>query len=60
VHVARMANIINVFKININVSHKERGHECLDWKYLAQDGVQCQAVVGTVMNLRFHKRRGIS
>jgi hypothetical protein len=31
----------------------------MDWIDLAQDGERWRALVNAVMNLRFHKRRGI-
>jgi hypothetical protein len=44
---------------NIRMDFRETGLEGLDWMNLAQDGDQWWVVVKAVMNLRFHKRRGI-
>jgi hypothetical protein len=47
------------WKDNLGTDLKEAGCDDLDWILLAQDGVQWRAFVSTIMNLRFHKRRGI-
>jgi hypothetical protein len=36
------------------------GWEGVNWIHLVQERDQWQVLVNTVMNLRFHKRRGIS
>jgi hypothetical protein len=44
---------------NIRIDLGEISWEVVDWIRVAQDRDQCQALVNMVMNLRFHKRRGI-
>jgi hypothetical protein len=39
---------------------REIGFGDVDWIHWAQDGDRWRALVNTVMNLRFHKMRGIS
>jgi hypothetical protein len=48
------------WKDNIRIDLGEIGWEDVDCIYLAQDGDQWWTLVNTVMNLGFHKRRGIS
>ena len=45
---------------NINMDLQEVGGSCGHWMELAQDWDRCRALVGTVMNLRVPKMRGIS
>jgi len=45
---------------NIRMGLRAIGWESEDWMQLAQDRGKWRAVVNTVMNLRVHKRRGIS
>ena len=45
---------------NIKMDLKEVGGGCGDWMELAQDRDRWRALVGTVMNLRVPKMRGIS
>ena len=45
---------------NIKMDLKEVGGCCEDWMELAQDRDRWRALVGTVMNLRVPKMRGIS
>jgi hypothetical protein len=45
---------------NIKRDGREIGFGNVDWIHLAQDRDRWRALVNTVMNLRFHKRRGIS
>ena len=45
---------------NIEVDLQEVGRSCGDWMELTQDRDRWQALVGTVMNLRVPKMRGIS
>jgi len=45
---------------NIKMDLQEVGRACGDWMELAQDRDRWRALVGTVMNLRFPKMRGIS
>ena len=45
---------------NIKMGLQEVGGGCEDWIELAQDRGRWQALVGTVMNLRVPKMRGIS
>jgi hypothetical protein len=42
---------------DIRMYLKEIGWEGVDWMHLAQDRDQWRAVVNTVMNFGFHKRR---
>jgi len=44
---------------NIRMDVREIGWEGVDWMHLAQDMDQLQAVVNTVMNFGFYKRRRI-
>jgi hypothetical protein len=39
---------------------KEIRREAVDWIHLAQDTVQCWALVNTIMNLRIHKMHSTS
>jgi hypothetical protein len=39
---------------------RETVWEVVDWIHLAKDKEQWRALVNTVMNLQFHKRRDIS
>ena len=39
---------------------EEVGRDCGDWMELARDRDRWRALVSTVMNLGFHKMRGIS
>jgi hypothetical protein len=39
---------------------RETGWEIVDWIHLSQDKDQWWGLVKTVMDIRFHKRRGIS
>ena len=45
---------------NIKMDLQEVGGGCKAWMELAQDRDRCRALVGTVMNLRVPKMRGIS
>ena len=45
---------------NIKMDLQEVGGDCEDWMELAQDRDRWRALVGTVMNLRVPKMRGIS
>ena len=45
---------------NIKMDLEEVGRSCGDWMELAQDRDRWRALVSTVMNLGFHKMRGIS
>ena len=45
---------------NIKMDLQEVGGSCRDWMELAQDRDRRRALVGTVMNLRVPKMRGIS
>jgi len=45
---------------NIKMDLQEVGGGCEDWMELAQDRGRWRALVGTVMNLRVPKMRGIS
>jgi hypothetical protein len=45
---------------NIRMDLRETGWEGVDWIHLPHNRDQWQAVVNTVMNLGFRKRRGIS
>ena len=45
---------------NIKMDLREVGGGCEDWMELAQDRDRWRALVGTVMNLRVPKTRGIS
>ena len=45
---------------NIKMDFQEVGGNCGDWMELAQDRDRWRALMGTVRNLRFPKRRGIS
>ena len=45
---------------NIKMDFQEVGGGCEDWMELAQDRDRWRAFVGTVMNLRVPKMRGIS
>ena len=45
---------------NIKMDLQEVGRSCGDWVELAQDRYRWRAIVGTVMNLRVPKMRGIS
>jgi hypothetical protein len=45
---------------NIKIDLEEIEWEFVDWIYLARDRHLWWAVVNTVMNIRVHKRRGIS
>jgi len=42
------------------MDNQEVGCVVMDWIDLAQDGDRWRALVNAVMNLRFHKMRGIS
>jgi len=44
------------YEDNINMGLKETGYEDVDWIHLAQDGDQLQALVNTVMNIRFSQK----
>ena len=46
--------------LNIKMDLQEVGGGCEDWMELAQDRDRWRALVGTVMNLRVPKMRGIS
>ena len=48
------------WKDNIEMDLREVGGGCEDWMELAQDRDRWRALVGTVMNLRVPKMRGIS
>jgi hypothetical protein len=48
------------WKNNIRTNLRERRWEVMDWMHLAQDKDQWQALVNTVIKLKFHKRREIS
>ena len=45
---------------NIKMDLREVGRGCGDWMEVAQDRERWRALVGTVMNLRVPKMRGIS
>jgi hypothetical protein len=45
---------------NIKMDLREIEWEGVDWNYLEQDGHQLRALVNTVINFGFNKRRGIS
>jgi hypothetical protein len=45
---------------NMRLDLREVRWEDVDWMHLTQDRNQWRAVVNTIMNLRFHKRWGIS
>jgi hypothetical protein len=45
---------------NIRIDLSEAGREDVNWIRLAQDKNWGRALVNTIMNIRFHKRRGIS
>jgi hypothetical protein len=45
---------------NTGMDLREIRWEGVDWLHLAQDTDQCRALVNTVMDLGFYKRRGIS
>jgi hypothetical protein len=45
---------------NIKIDIREIKLEDVDWIHLAQDRDMWRALVNTVMNLTFHKRKGIS
>jgi hypothetical protein len=45
---------------NIRMDVRETGWEFVDWIHLTQDRDQWRTLVNTIMNLRAHKRRGIS
>jgi hypothetical protein len=48
------------WKTNIIMDLKETGCNVVDSIHLAQDMDQWRTLVNTVMNLRYHKMRGIS
>jgi len=45
---------------NIRIDLREVGWEGVDWIRLAQNRDQWWVIVNAIMNLRFHKERGIS
>jgi hypothetical protein len=45
---------------NIRLGLREIWWKGVDWMHLVQDRDQWRAIVNTVMNLRVHKRRGMS
>jgi len=49
-----------VWKDNIKTNPRAIDWEGADWMQLAQDKVQLRDLANTVMNFRFHRRRGIS
>jgi hypothetical protein len=48
------------WKDNIKMDLREVGWGGMDWINLAQDKDRWRALVNAVMNLQFHKMRGIS
>ena len=48
------------WEVNIKMDLQEVGGGCGDWMELAQDRDRWRALVGTVMNFRIPKMRGIS
>jgi hypothetical protein len=52
--------LIHICEDNIKMSHEDTGCNVVDWIQLAQDRDQWQAAVNILMNIRFHKRQGIS
>jgi hypothetical protein len=45
---------------NIRLDPKGTAWEFVDWIHLAQDRDHWRALAAVVMNVRFHKRQGIS
>jgi hypothetical protein len=46
------------FKARYSVDLREVGSESVDWMHLSHDRDQLQALVNTVMNLRFPQKAG--
>jgi hypothetical protein len=59
-HVVHLVEIRNVREDNIKMDLREMGLEGMGCIHLAQDRDWWQALVNSVMNLRFHKRWRIS
>ena len=58
--VKQKLHLVGYLPIKIKMDLQEVGGGCEDWMELAQDRDRWRALVGTVMNLRVPKMRGIS